>query len=851
MEDQAEIHRMAWSEDVEERQEAANQLYHDFTTFPDKNQGWDDLHRLTMDEKSCVRVSAASALGVAFSYVSDKNQVWGDLHRLTQDKDNFVRGGAASALGAAFSHVPDKNQAWDDLHQLTQDENSGTRESAAEALGVAFSLVPERKQAWNDLHNLTQDEDSGVREEAGYTLVAVFSDLPDKNQAWDDLRRLTKDDDSDVIDSVVYAIGPAFLQMLDKNQAWDDMHHLAMDEDSGARVSVAVALGAVFPNMPDKNRAWDDLHRLTQDKDIFVRWHVTEAIGAAYPHIPDEHKQEACDDLIWLTRDKEGHVRALAYFSLGKVSIFRAEGAEKEDVFKKDMEEAIQYFEKASQETSFFNPAKFCLPFYRSFYTLTFKKEEAEAEVNKYLAEAKNAVEGSESKEKLLEAVENLGNALKEGQNLRDFDASKSDLNAYRRYCDRACELLKTTENKAPGASRLIRKGLPIIDEKNKGITEEIQDKAKALCKKTRGTSLEEMGFETVKQANELSSSNELKKDKSLEQMNGILNKFCEYVPEEKRAQILEDLKKAKYLDSQGMFETTLNKLNEIYKNFKIPPIITVPANKENKQKQDIVRIAAIQFGFQLTNSFPPSLEKKDECKQKIISALDTAKSCGTNIACLPELCMCEGWVQDIRDRYPDMIIIGGSYYKNDFNECPVIMNLEVPPQLKKSPSRPEDPEITGRGMKSGDKLFRYETHLGTFSVLLCIDFLNYARFCDQTDIIFCPSYTETKGIERFHEYANAHVTNIPSYIIISNTALFGGTSIFGQLHRDYYGRLVESGCKRDGDNSSKLCDLEKGFEGIILADFDLVHKSPQVQTPMDSNKVIKSIKNIRKMKIS
>lgn len=545
MEDQAEIHRMAWSEDAEERQEAANQLFHDFTILPDKNQGWDDLHRLTKDEKSCVRVSAASALGVAFSYVSDKNQVWGDLHRLTHDKDNFVRGAAAEALGAAFSHVPDKNQAWDDLHQLTQDENSGTREGAAEALGVAFSLVPETKQAWNDLHNLIQDEDSGVREEAGYTLVAVFSDVPDKNQAWDDLRRLTKDEDSDVIDSVVYAIGPAFLQMLDKNQAWDDMHHLAMDEDSGARVSVAVALGVAFPHVPDKNQAWNDLHRFTKDKDIFVRWHVTNTIGATYSHIPDEHKQEACDDLNRLTSDKEGYLRASAYHSLGKVSIFRAEGAEKEDDFKKNMEIAIRYFEKASREKTYDNPAKFCLPFYRSFFALTFKKEEAEAEIQKYLKEAKSAVAGSKSKEKLLEAVENLGNALKEAQKARDFSDVKADLNAYRRYLDRACELLDTTEQKAPGASRLIRKGLPIIDERIKGIIAEIQEKAKALCTETRGTAFESLGKDVNNAGqNLLNVRDPIGLEKQVQNMLIVLKSICTSMPEEDRGMHVNSLKR-------------------------------------------------------------------------------------------------------------------------------------------------------------------------------------------------------------------------------------------------------------------------------------------------------------------
>lgn len=59
--EQDEIHRMAQSEDAEERQEAANQLLDNFTILPDKNRAWDDLHRLTQDEKSYVRVSAVSA----------------------------------------------------------------------------------------------------------------------------------------------------------------------------------------------------------------------------------------------------------------------------------------------------------------------------------------------------------------------------------------------------------------------------------------------------------------------------------------------------------------------------------------------------------------------------------------------------------------------------------------------------------------------------------------------------------------------------------------------------------------------------------------------------------------------
>ena len=75
--------------------------------------------------------------------------------------------------------------------------------------------------------------------------------------------------------------------------------------------------------------------------------------------------------------------------------------------------------------------------------------------MDKYLAEAKDAIKGSKSKELLFEAVENLANALKEVQNLEnlDLEAIKGELNFYRKYCDHAAELMKDTEEKAPFAT--------------------------------------------------------------------------------------------------------------------------------------------------------------------------------------------------------------------------------------------------------------------------------------------------------------------------------------------------------------------------------------------------------------
>jgi HEAT repeat protein len=140
-------------------------------------------------------------------------------------------------------------------------------------------------------------------------------------------------------------------------------------------------------------------------------------------------------------------VRISSNYSLGKVSIFMASHAEKEEGYKKELEKAIEFYENAAKEGSDLNPAQFCLPFYRSFYAIIFEKQEAEEEVDRYLAEAKAAIQGSEGKKQLFEAVENLSDALKEIQNLRNlnFEAKKSELNFYRKYCDHAAELMKDT----------------------------------------------------------------------------------------------------------------------------------------------------------------------------------------------------------------------------------------------------------------------------------------------------------------------------------------------------------------------------------------------------------------------
>ncbi len=334
-----------------------------------------------------------------------------------------------------------------------------------------------------------------------------------------------------------------FANLPDKEEVWKDLIRLTRDEDIEVQWRAAHVLGIAFQHIPNKEDAWDDLIRLTGDEDCSVRWGAAYALGSAFQHVLD--KEEAWNDLHRLTKDKANFMRALANYSLGRASIFKATEAESEEDFENELNNAIKFFERSSKETtSFNNPSRFCLPLYRSFYTIMFEKVGAEGEVEKYLAEAKSASEGSENKEILLEAVENLANALSEAQKVTDFGAIKSELNTYRRYCDRAADLIGTAEEGTPGAAQVLRRGLPIIGERIR----EIQEKAEALCRETRGTGTpyEQLGTEVNKWARDLSDRGYLRDEKDVPRIRDLLGKLCNLISEDERdypCKIVEEIR--------------------------------------------------------------------------------------------------------------------------------------------------------------------------------------------------------------------------------------------------------------------------------------------------------------------
>ncbi len=146
------------------------------------------------------------------------------------------------------------------------------------------------------------------------------------------------------------------------------------------RIEAARQLLSDFADLPDRELSWDDLHRLTQDKDLFVRRRAVYVLGSAFQHVPD--REQAWEDLHRLTQDEHWYVRISANHSLGRASIFEATEAESEENFRKELEKALKFFETSSKEATYYRrPSSFCLPFYRSFYAITFEETGAGDEV--------------------------------------------------------------------------------------------------------------------------------------------------------------------------------------------------------------------------------------------------------------------------------------------------------------------------------------------------------------------------------------------------------------------------------------------------------------------------------------
>lgn len=280
-----------------------------------------------------------------------------------------------------------------------------------------------------------------------------------------------------------------------------------------------------------------EIHEMTLSADIGRRQEAIEKFKENFFILPN--KDQAWLDLIRLTRDQDRFVRSLSNFGLGRASIFKATESEEKSDFRARLDEAIEYFERSSMEEKYSNPGAFCLPFYRSLRGLLFTEVSKEAEVEKFLAEAKQAASDSRSRAALLEAVENLAQALQEVRSYTfdDIISCRRDLKSYTRYCFKAAECLEEVRGQAPFASKMVdavmvEKSLPIIDDKIKALFREVEEKTGKLCKNSKGTDLEELGRSVYESTKGLSkTTNPIAAEQYLDRLIPLLRLHCSRLP--------------------------------------------------------------------------------------------------------------------------------------------------------------------------------------------------------------------------------------------------------------------------------------------------------------------------------
>jgi tetratricopeptide (TPR) repeat protein/predicted amidohydrolase len=274
------------------------------------------------------------------------------------------------------------------------------------------------------------------------------------------------------------------------------------------------------------------------------------------------------------------------------------------------------------------------------------------------------------------------------------------------------------------------------------------------------------------------------------------------------------------------------------------------------------VRVALVQLDFRLEfnkhpEEFGYKLQQKKMLKLKIIKALEIAENNNVNLICFPELCASKEWIDEIKGRWKNMVIVLGSYYENGFNNCPVIIGGQDYIIQKINPSPLLEQEFSGRCMKKGRKILTFQTKYGKIVVLVCFDFkeelykvLHSAdeKVCSP-DFIIVPAYN--RSVKLFQKLGdNACQEDNYPYILQSNAVRVlneeaGGTCIIGTDHENAMNRYTWEGFKPNDDIEYKM--IEAKGESIIIADLDIRKKGVQVPSTTKADFKMKNAE-IRKL---
>ncbi|WP_410509748.1 PfkB family carbohydrate kinase [Methanosarcina hadiensis] len=252
-----------------------------------------------------------------------------------------------------------------------------------------------------------------------------------------------------------------------------------------------------------------------------------------------------------------------------------------------------------------------------------------------------------------------------------------------------------------------------------------------------------------------------------------------------------------------------------------------------SKEIRKPIRIGLVQLEYDLEKSKDPFAYsiKQDQIKSQLIkieTAITKSISENVNIICLPELSLHESFITGILNKLEnkDVILIGGSYYKDRFNICPIIYGNKVIEYKKISPSPFEMHINNDRGMKPGHEIIVIKSHFGNFVVLTCCDFTNYHNQIIQElgskiklNFIINPCYDESKENLRKSYNTALYISNNFNIDTIFINSFF-------KEHKPYLSGVVGKihyGIGRDEESGNTNMDNLIGAiskEALIIGDF-------------------------------
>lgn len=482
-----------------------------------------------------------------------------EIHRLSLSENAEDRKLSVSLLKCCFNDIPDKSMAWLDLNRLTCDDDWKVRMYAGHVICYSFPSIPMEYMdvAWYDIRKLMMDEEAEVRAEVVYSLSFTFSNIPNKYKPalWENIHQLASDGAAHVRLMTLEALKSVFSSISDKNTAWNDLHRLTNDENQSVKENATEVLGNVYSFIAEENKseALFDLHRLTSDEDLVVRKRVAIAFGSVFQFLSEEHKSIAWADLHVLVNDEYCYVWYSAANSLGKICIYNASKSEKENDSRLLLEKAIHFFEIAANDRDDFNPAKFCCLFYRSFYLVLFKEVYSKKEIESYITAAKEKISGYDSRQKLIEAVEQLSKALEIAYDARE---SGSDWQKTLIYCSDICnyaeQLMEENKDKTPVEHSLYKIAKPSFDKRITELIDKLKENTVIAYDKSRNTPAEPIASFIKEEIYGWRVENQVQMEKSLNNLLFSLKTQIPNIPETKFIyEKIDEIKSYKIVEDQ------------------------------------------------------------------------------------------------------------------------------------------------------------------------------------------------------------------------------------------------------------------------------------------------------------